>query len=491
MSIRTHDKKTKPIIIPISPADHMKNTNPPDGAAARANCPAGIVWRLLIVLTFVAAADNGHAADPSKQLDDLIGLAGRRQKLTPSPICSDERFLRRIMLDLTGRIPTPAERERFLNTPNREKLVDDLLAGDEFVQYWSDLWTTQWYGYNDGEGSEREGLAHWLADQIRARRPYDQIVQTLITATGESATSGPVNFMLRYPTEPVVKVSRAFLGIRLDCARCHDHPFDRWSQDDFQRMNRFFDGIERREVASGNARLVNVIREVAPEERPRFLSGATPRTNQWRSEFARFMVNSRPFARNFANRLWYHLIGRGIVHPVDDFSRENKPVLPDVLEKLTDDVERSGFDLRATLRQISLTQAYQRTSQASHGDQERQNLFLTRSIKPLAPEQWYASWNLAFKRTPNAEERRAFVEKFHGASLDGEFSASWDYRETPLSLMSRLVEQSPPPASSINDLFITLLCRPPTEEERVQLRRCTPQEITFALLHSSEFAFNH
>jgi Protein of unknown function (DUF1549)/Protein of unknown function (DUF1553) len=447
--------------------------------------------RLILMFTSLAIVSPLRAGELANEVDSILANTASEQGLQAAPICSDEQFLRRATLDLAGRIPTVSERTAFLSKPDRAALVDQLLASDEFPRMWSDLWTTQWYGYLDDDASDRDGLAGWLEAEIRAKRPYDELVQTLVSATGESAFDGPVNFLLRHPDEPIVKISRAFLGVRLDCARCHDHPFDRWKQEDFTRMSRFFDGLERRDVSQGNTQLVDVVREVAAEERPRFLTGAQPRTTQWRSEFSLFLVKSRPFARNFANRLWYHLLGRGIVHPVDDVSRDNPPVIPELLEWLTDEVVRSDFDLRHLLRLICLTEAYQRESLSTRDDDKRRELFLVRTIKPLPAEQWYMSMCLALKRNPNPEERLEFVRTFHGDALDGDFSSSWDYRETVQGLMSRLVEGVDPPSRDTNELFLSLLGRSPTSEEQTLCEKLTPREITFMLLNSSEFAFNH
>jgi len=447
--------------------------------------------RLLLFLTLGYMAVTAQAADvPPSMIDQLVRSAWQEHSVEPAPLCSDELFLRRLTLDLFGRIPTLEERQDFLAQPDRAATIDRLLAGEEFSRAWADLWTTQLYGYAD-DSIDRDMLTQWLEEQLRSRTPYDRIAQQLVSSTGQSAFDGPVNFLLRYPEEPVVKVSRAFLGVRLDCARCHDHPFDRWTQDDFKRMNRFFEGMERQEVSSGNVRLVDVVREVEPADRPRFLTGAEPQTTQWRAEFGLFMTRSRPFARNFANRIWYHLLGRGIIHPVDDVSRDNHASLPAVLEWLADEAGRSQFDIRHMFRLICNSRAYQVQSIATHGDAERLRLFAVRSIKPLTPEQWHASMSVAMGRESKPEERMEFVRTFYGDALDGDFSSSWEYRETVQGLMSRLVETVDPPTSKTEDLFLRILGREPTSEERIFCQGRNAREVCFVLLHSSEFAFNH
>ena len=444
---------------------------------------------LLVTLTLLPIAVRAEET-PSTKIDQLLQSAWQERAIEAAPVCSDEQFLRRVTLDLVGRIPTLPERSEFLAHPDRAATIDRLLASDEFSHAWADSWTTQLYGYAD-DSVDRDMLAQWLEDQVASQKPYDQIAQQLVSATGQSAFAGPVNFLLRYPDEPVVKVSRAFLGVRLDCARCHDHPFDRWTKDDFARMNRFFDGMERQEVSNGNVQLVDVVREVEPSERPRFLTGAEPKTTQWRSEFGLFLIRSRPFARNFANRIWYHLLGRGIVHPVDDVNRDNPAAIPTVLEWLADEAIRSEFDIRNMIRLICNTRAYQVQSLSTRGDEERLKLFAVRTVKPLTPEQWYASMCVALGKPPAPEERADFIRTYFGDALDGDFSASWEYRETVQGLMSRLIETVEPPTKTRDDLFVRILGREPTSEERTLAQSRTPKEMCFVLLHSSEFAFNH
>lgn len=429
---------------------------------------------------------------PVETIDAILQRAWAAAGVTPAPLCRDELFLRRVTLDLLGRIPTLEERHEFLANPDRGQLVERLLASDEFVTFWAELWTIQLYGYDfeDPAGS-RAMLREWLATQLRRRRSYDQMVQELLSASGESAFSGPVNFLLRFPEDPIIKVSRAFLGIRLDCARCHDHPFDRWTQSDFANMSRFFDTIERQEISPGNVRLIDVVRNVEPDAKPRFLNGATPRTSQWRAEFALFVTRSRPFARAFANRLWYHFMGRGIVHPVDDFSRDNPPAVPELLEYLADEAQRSRFDVRHLIRLICGSQAYQLDSLASGGDSLPRKLFAVRSIKPLLPEQLYASACIASGTQPNKEDCRSFVTAFYGDALEGDFASTWEYRESLQGMMSRLMERTRPPSTDVQQLFLRYLGRHPTAEELAICAGCSPREICYLLLHSSEFAFNH
>ncbi len=442
-------------------------------------------------LLVAGPAPGAAAAGEDESIDSILSAAWQQQGVEPAPLCSDDQFLRRASLDIIGRIPRLDELRRFRRQPDRRAEIERLLASDEFARFWSEVWTAALNGYSNVFASDREVLRAWLENSFRRRLPYDQLVTRLLTSQGASALDGPANFLVRYPEQPAVKVSRMFLGVRLDCARCHDHPFDRWTQEDFARMNRFFEATRREEVSEGNVRLVNELGEAPPEDRPRFLSGARPRTTQWRDELALFIVRGKPFARAYANRMWYHFLGRGVVHPVDDFHRENPPAVPRLIEYLAEQARRDQFDVPAMIRRICNSRAYQLASAGPHGDAARQALFAQRLLKPLTPEQVFDSVAVALGHEPARLERREFIERSVGRSLDEDFSETWLYRETVQSLMSRLNANLRVPVKSPGELYLRILCRDPSPRELEICRQQAPADIVFALIHSHEFVFNH
>lgn len=418
-------------------------------------------------------------------LQPLWNAAGTSQ---PVP-CSDEVFIRRVTLDLVGRGPSWEETKDFLANPDRAQVIDRLLESREFSNHWSELWAGHLVG--DDTTVEKQTLQQWLFESIEKREAYDAIATELIAAEGDSAFDGAVNFLVARAEEPAIPVSRIFLGIRLDCARCHDHPFDRWTEDDYREFTRFFNDLERTEVSSGNIRLSDPIRGESEEEAPKFLTGAQPRTGRWRSELAFFMTRSKPFARNFANRLWYHMFGVGIVDPVDDFNAQNPPISVELLEWLATEARQSNFDLRHMLRLICTSEAYQAsavsTSATTNSDAVRR--FAVHSIKPLTAEQWYDSMQIAFGDRQELGERDDFARMFRGEMDSAQLGTTWAYRETLFGLLERLAADSTLPTNDIDELFLRVLSRRPSEQERELFANRPMSEIAFALLHSHEFAF--
>lgn len=421
-------------------------------------------------------------------VDRLIDERLEKEEINPSATCSDSEFLRRVSLDLIGRIPTEEELSNFLANPDRSAKVDELLKSDRFSRFFSEIWTASLIGYLNGYGGDREALRIWLEDQFRADRGFDDIASELITAKGNASLEGPVNFLVRNRDDPVVKVGRMFLGVRLDCAQCHDHPFDRWTQNDYQQMRRFFAQIQT-DYRNGSALVYDNVRETDENSRPVFLTGARTRTNYWRGELALFVTHSKPFARTFANRIWYHLMGRGIVHPVDDLNQENRAVMPELLEQLAEYAKANDFSTQAMIRLICNSKAYQRSSNRESSKGEK--LFAYRVIKPMTPGQYIESLSIALDTSFSTQQRTRLLRRMLGDVLQEDYSPTWDYRETIQMAMSRMAIELPSVDLSTEKLYRRVLSRDPTKSELEICRGKSKQDILFALIHSNEFYFNH
>ena len=425
-----------------------------------------------------------------ESIDSILDSAWRQASVRPAELCTDDEFLRRASLDLIGRTPSLDDLHRFRERPDRAAKIDELVESDAFGRFWSEIWTASLNGYADAFDSDREVLRSWLEESLNKDVPYDAMVRELIVTKSASGLNGPANFLLRHPEQPTVKVVRMFLGVRLDCARCHDHPFARWKKTDFEQMGRFFEATRRQEVSEGNIRLVDFV----PDEdhpKPRFLTGATPITGQWRDEFALFVIKSKPFARTFANRVWYQLMGRGIVHPPDDFSQANGATVPLLLEFLAHRARRERFSVKSMAKRICNSRAYQLSSRGQPQGAPGESLFASRLLRPLTPEQTFDSATVALDMSPSAGDRNRYVRRATGRSLDEDFSMTWDYRETVQAMMARLNAALPAPADSAEQLFQRILSRDPTTRERQICEGRDPNDIAFALINSNEFFFNH
>lgn len=450
---------------------------------------SAVIAFALLLINYASGA-LAQRLTPAKA-DSLVAAYFDEAGVTPAPLCSNERFLRRITLDLAGRIPTLEEQARFLEKPDRIAKINELLVSEEFPEFWSNVWTGMLVGYGEGYRSERESLRLYLQQSIREAAPYDAMAKRMLTTTGPSAIDGAAGYLARHRDEPMVQIARSFLGVRIDCARCHDHPFDRWTQDDFQRLKRFFDATEIRQVSDGNYEMLDREADRNPENAPRFLTGSLAGSGAWRQEFALFTVRSKPFARAFANHVWCQLMGRGIVHPPDDLNKENPPANPQLLDALATFVQESQFDLRALVRLICATEAYQRESVAVAANAEVNRVFAAKPIKPLTGEQLFDSMAVALGPSANSEERQRFVMMYASEGNEQESNQPWIYSETVQALMQRLNSPVNVDIKDRNELFERLLCRKPTEKELAICQSYTMRDVAFALLYGNEFSFNH
>lgn len=426
----------------------------------------------------LAALPNADA------VDRLVESAADRDGVTLTAPVKDELFLRRVSLDLIGRIPSRSELQQFRRQPDRASLVDRLLASEEHAVFWSRLWTSTLIGYGQTPQSDRESLRGWLETQFAADRPFQQIVYELIAAEGRSAFDGPTNFMLHHVRDPVVPVGRLFLGVQLDCARCHDHPTDRWTQEDFQGMERFFSDVRLKQASPGNYEVHDQPSGAGPTAR--FLTGARPRTTRWRQELAVLVVTSKPFARSTVNRLWYHFFGHGIADPPDSVNGGDRPADWELVNRLADSLRDQRFQWRGLLREICLSNAYQRQVSTEHPDWP-----LMPTVKPMTPDQLFDSLSLAFGRPLDERRRSDFTRAAANASLDASVHNTWDGQERVQALMTRLNMPLPSEPVPTVELFERVLSRRPTREQRQLCEHQPVENILFALVNSNEFYFWH
>ena len=350
-----------PILIP----------QPKEGAGSGAGNPTG--WR------------------ENNPVDTLVRGKLDQLGLVPSAGCTDATFLRRAHLDIIGTLPAPAEVEAFLadNSPDkRARLVERLLDRPEYADFWANKWADllRPNPYHVGIKAVMNHDA-WLREQFRRNRPYDQFVRDLLTAKGSTFEDGATVFYRnrREPDELTTMACQLFLGIRLDCAKCHHHPFEVYGQDDFYSMAAFFSRIGRKGVGisapiSGGEETILVASSgsvkhpiTGKEMRPVALYGKAPEVQpgaDLREAFATWVTapGNANFARVMANRVWADLMGRGVVEPVDDLRATNPPTNGPLLDHLAEVFRSGGHDIKKLIRHICASHTYALSSRPEPGN---------------------------------------------------------------------------------------------------------------------------
>jgi len=338
-----------------------------------------------------------HLSDAPRQtfIDSEILDRLEDLRIPVSPISDDGAFLRRVTLDLTGRLPRPQEVSSFQNLNGLDKravLVEQLLASDEFTEYWT-FQFAKLLRIRSQAQEARGALAfhEWLTEQIASGTPYDQMVRVLLTAEGDTFEYGPANFYTGVgdAREQAEFVSELLLGIRLRCANCHNHPLDRWTQDDYHGLAAIFAGVQPGRVVrgGGSGKVIH----------PRTGEAAVPRipgerflheAGDLRPQLAEWVTSSDNafFARAAVNRVWKHLMGRGLVDPTDDLRTTNPATHPALLDKLAEDFVDHRYDLRHTMGLICTSEAYSRCTQSVQGNAEDDRYYSHALVRPLEPE---------------------------------------------------------------------------------------------------------
>ena len=322
-------------------------------------------------------APRPYPAQPANnELDPLVWSKLEKMGIVPSDLADDATFLRRIALDTIGVLPKHEEARAFLadhSVDKRARLVDSLLTRDAYADFWALKWSDILL-VDRNRLAERGAfeLHGWLRQQFASNRPYDAWVRELVTASGNSGTDGPVNFYRAVDTPDAAArvLSQAFLGVRVECAQCHHHPFEKWSQDDFYGLVGFFNGLERKPIAADRVLVyhagfretrIPLTNRLAPTHG---LDAAVPPQigeGDPRVKLAGWLTDpANPwFARMISNRLWKHFFGRGLVEPEDDLRSTNPATNEPLLTYLADHLVREHYNLKSQIRLIVNSRAYQ------------------------------------------------------------------------------------------------------------------------------------
>ena len=527
-------------------------------------------------LAFVSARPDfaWKGPTPATFIDEKVFAKLQSLRMNPSEVCDDTTFLRRVSLDLLGVLPSAEEARTFAKDAQPDKrgrLIDSLLERPEFADFWAMKWADLFRV--EEKTLDRKGVATfhaWIRDSVATNKPLDQFVRELIAARGSTYEQPPTNFYraMRDPVTRSETVTQVFLGIRLQCAKCHNHPFDRWTQTDYYGWTNWFSRVKY-EVLENRRRDMNDQHEFDGEQLvlmadsgdvdhpatgkpvpPRFL-GDEPSLDKRRPESTDRLLqlsewltspNNRRFAEAQVNRVWFHLMGRGIVDPIDDFRATNPPSNPVLLQVLTDDFVAHRFDVQHLIRAIVSSRTYQLSAMPNDTNRDDENNFSHAAVRRLSAEQLADSLALvldaplSFKGYPDGTRaaqlagarvlgRRnggpssgdAFLTTFGKPprlqacecerSEDSTLAQTFQLVSGPIlnDLLGRsdnrlkrwvAIEAGVTTDSMIGDLFWTILSRPPSSTEFAAVmkhitstgnRRANLEDIVWGLLNSDEF----
>ena len=433
---------------------------------------------LVLACTLVPRPASGQDSDVSSTgsvrdrdvidyINQMIEEQWEANEIKPSKVASDYEFLRRVYLDLAGRIPSVSEINAFMKLPRdsrRTRIIIHLLKSEDYAKNWANLWTVWLLTRTSPPGVDREAMKLWLQECFSLNMPYDQMVTEILTATGRADENGATNFILSHVGEQVPpaerqergmfqmvpatsRTTRLFLGIQTQCVQCHDHPFiDSRRQQQYWGLNAFFLQVERQPP---------VIRQRRRDSQNRYYTlsdnlsanpdggvyferrnGLLLRTSMTyldgtrvppseglnrRKELARLIVNDPHFSKAIVNRLWAHFMGRGFTAVVDDFGEgeddHNPPSHPELLDRLAKDFVRSGHDLRRLMYWITSSKPYQLTSMANktNHSQDAEPFFSRMLLKAMTPEQLVDSIFVATnadKTKSSREEQQKMYEEW-------------------------------------------------------------------------------
>jgi len=520
----------------------------------------------------VLPAEKGYRwSNPPEHnpLDGIVYDRLQKLRLLPSEISDDETFLRRATIDLTGTLPSVGEYRAFMADTSADKrtaLVDRLLASEGFTDLWTDLWAEMLrlkgggYAPSATDTKAAEAYYDWIRQQMAMNRPLNEFVADQVTGTGSNLTNGPANLYTMLVHDPrfipknfASDFSQLFTGVRIQCAECHNHPFDRWTQDDYYGWVSFFTGIQRklgvepREFYIYNNPSAPPAKHVV-DERPMpatVLGGEAPvpAGGDPRKALAVWLTSPENglFTRNLANRIWAHFMGRGLVEPLDDMRVSNPPTNKALLDALAERLATNGFNLRALAREICTSRVYQLSAKpnATNAGDDRQfsrsqlrrmraDVLLDSIVKATDGERGFSGFPkgvsaVRFYPRSSGDTGRPFVgdqflETF-GRAPRATVCACDTKMEPTLSqtlhflagdtipsqvsagrVVAKALEAQGPPQAVIEELYIRALSRKPEPRELAELLdligagtrdRKVYEDIFCGLLGSTEFLFNH
>ncbi len=492
--------------------------------------------------------------EPKNFVDELVAEEWRRMGLEPAPAADDFEFVRRVFIDITGTLPTPEEIRAFAandDPDKRAKLVDELLGRPEFVDFWTLKWGDLLRVHRRFLGNKGMWSFHgWLKQVIAENRPIDVMTRQLITARGDLYSNGAVGYFFvdEKPEQLAETTAQVFLGVRMQCAKCHHHPMEAWSQEDYYGLTNFFTKIAKKDNGDGGrfggARLVKTTLTTPKEMRPKMVvdpaafgeARVEETAGDIRQQLAGWLTNeANPFfAKNWANRYWSYFMGRGLIEPVDDLRPTNPATMPALMDALAADFVRSGYDARQLIRTICSSRVYQLASEISPARDENGAFHTHHRPRRLSAQVLADAIDAATGipaeyegmpagtraiQLPDPNIRSAFLNMFgrsqranpcECASTNNPDLAqalylinSADVQKKvthPKNRVRHLLAGGAKDDAIFEDLYLRTLSRLPTDAERHVLREQIAaassreeafEDLLWSLLNSSRFVFHH
>jgi hypothetical protein len=480
-----------------------------------------------------------------------------RLGIPPSELADDATFLRRVYLDTIGTLPTAAEASAFLasSAPDkRAKLIDALLERPEYADFWAMKWSDILKVDKDAVTPQGAvAMTRWIRRQFAENRPYDQFARDIVLAKGSTSADGPAAIYkaLGTPEDAAQAISQVFLGVRIECAKCHHHPSEKWAQDDYWALAGMFSGVNRKPLPGGYEAVVwTVGADLGPKvgkAKKAKMEGAgvpaaplgvqpkeyTPSEDR-RKVLAYWMTaaDNPYFATMITNRMWAHYFGRGLVEPIDDIRVTNPASNEPLLAALTAHLREKKYDLKALTRLLLNSRAYQLSSKTLPGNETDEQNFSHAAVKPMPAEvlldaisqftgspEKFNGWPEGFRAIQVWDNRMpSYFFRIFGRPV--RFSVCECERGTDpsiaqaLHLMNspeiaakirartgaarKLADSDKKPAAIIDELFLAALGRRPTETEQAKMlegfadgdRRAAVEDVMWAILNSKEFLYN-
>jgi hypothetical protein len=507
------------------------------------------VFRL--VVPRAGRIDPYPAVPENNFIDHLVFAKLKKLNIAPSDLADDAEYLRRVYLDVIGAAPTADEARRFLDDrrpDKRARLVDELLERPEYADYWALQWSDLLRVDRQALGRKRAYAYYkWIHESVAANRPFDEFARAVVTAEGPLGEDAPANFykVVARPGDEAGTLSQVFLGVRIGCAECHHHPFDRWATADYYGMTAYFSGVSVKPLGGDEAVSVDGAPSAKnprtgeeifahPLGEPAPASAAEP--GDRRAALADWMT--RPdnpfFARNLANRVWAHFLGRGLVEPVDDVRAANPPSNPELLDALAKCVIDNKYDVKALIRTVTASRVYQLSSKPNATNERDEQNYSRAPFRRIEAE---VLLDLVCQTT-------GVPERFDGMPAGTRAIQLWDSKESHYFLkvfgrpervsacecerrkepstaqvlhllnapeiqaklehdagyVAKLAKRQGSDESLAEDLYLTFYGRRPTEDERANAvaylrkakdRRPAAEDLAWSLMNSLEFAFNH